>query len=57
MEERQHSCVICFQTSNNNSERSDFIELRTTDCESKTYLDKLQYLTNYDIVSISIHPL
>lgn len=51
MDEKQGSCAICFQTYNE-STRSNFIELSARDYDSKTYLDKIQYLISYEIVSI-----
>lgn len=51
MEKNQKSCVICFQSSNNNSDGDNFIQLSTSDDTSRTYLDKIQYLTNFEIVS------
>lgn len=51
MEPKQECCIICFQSSNNNIGRNNFVQLSTRDCESKTYVDKIQYLTNYEIVS------
>lgn len=51
MEQKPQSCVICFQSSNNNSDITNFIALSATDEASKTYLDKIRYLTNFEIVS------